>query len=310
MKFGFIGGTSRGFLLCKKLVTNRLIPEFCIILEEDLHENLKVSDDFMEFAKSNNIPCTKKKKLKDEDYDMIKKLSLDFIIVCGWRTLIKPEINQYIKIGLIAAHDSLLPKYRGFAPLNWAIINGEEKTGVTLFIINDGEVDSGDIILQKEVAIGKEENIVDVYNKIISATIDSYIEIINKYIVSGTLSTIKQNEQDATYTCKRVPKDGYIDWNKTSGEVYNLIRALVYPYSGAFFFYNGNKYEVRDASIGPQNHKIFSGNIPGRVISILEDGVEVLCKKGTILIKEIYNEETKTQFNIKTIINSIKIDLR
>lgn len=308
MKFGFIGGTPRGFALFNALLENNYKPEFCVILKEDDHENLKVSGNFLEVSENQGILSSTKKKLVQSDYDLISKLDLDFIIVCGWRTLINPEINNYLKVGMIAAHDSLLPKYRGFAPLNWSIINGETETGVTLFIINDGETDSGDIICIEKVTIGKDEVAEEVYDKIINATNSCYLQMMQEYEVSGQLSLTKQDEALATYTCKRTPDDGRIDWNQSSESVYNLIRALVYPYSGAFFYHNDKKYEVRSASLGLQNHKQFSGRIAGRIIA-LQGGIEVLCGTGSVFIKDLFDESTNQIINSSEIFKSITIKL-
>jgi methionyl-tRNA formyltransferase len=287
MKYGFIGGTPRGYKVFLELVAKGYRPEFCVILKEDDHENLKVSGDFLKEAEKNNIPASVKKKLNAQDYANIQTLDLDFLIVCGWRTLIEPDINQYLKIGMVAAHDSLLPEYRGFAPLNWAIINGETETGVTLFLINDGETDSGEIITAEKVSIGPDETAPELYEKIIDATVSAYLKLIEDYQRNPNINLIVQDENLATYTCKRTPDDGRIDWYAGSNEVYNLIRALIYPYSGAFFYHNDQKYIVRSARMGFQNHKVFSGRIPGRVISVLENGIEVLCGSGSVFIGEI-----------------------
>ncbi len=290
MKFGFVGGTPRGFSLMQVLIKHGYKPEFCVILKEDEHENIKVSDEFMEFAKQENIASSVKKKLSDGDYETIKNSQLDFIIVCGWRTLIKPDVNNYLKIGMIAAHDSLLPAYRGFAPLNWSIIHGEKETGVSLFVINEGETDSGDIVLQKKVDIGETEYADQVYQKVIEATNSAYLHMIELYNENGKLETFKQNEDLATYTCKRTPDDGKINWNDSSESVFNLIRALAFPYSGAFFFHDNIKYIVNTASLGPKNSKVFAGRIAGRVIAIYEDGIEVLCGSGSVKINKISSE--------------------
>ena len=309
MKFGFIGGTPRGFSLMQVLTNHGYKPEFCVILKEDDHENLKVSDKFLEFSQNTGISTSVKKKLSDADYETIKASNLDFIIVCGWRTLIKPFVNDYLKLGMIAAHDSLLPAYRGFAPLNWSIIHGEKQTGVSLFVINDGETDSGDIVLQKVVSIGDTEYAEDVYQKIIDATNAAYLEMMEVYSNSGKLQTYPQDEALATYTCKRTPDDGKIDWQASSYSVYNLIRALAYPYSGAFFYHNNSKYTVKTASIGPQNAKVFSGRIAGRVIAIYEDGIEVLCGEGSVKIHTIFSENSDKEVNAADIFKSIVIKL-
>lgn len=305
MNFGFIGGTPRGFALFKALIEKGYKPGFCVVLKEDDHENTKVSEDFIQYAHTEHIQAESRKKLNDADYAQIEQLKPDFIIVCGWRTLIDPKVNNWVKNGLIAAHDSLLPEYRGFAPLNWAIINGETQTGVTLFVINDGEVDSGDIVLQKKVAINPNEDVNSVYDKIIEATIAGYLELFTRYDSEGNLQYTPQNEALATYTCKRTPEDGRIDWQADSKQVFNLIRALIYPYSGAFFYHNQVRYTVREARLGPQNHKNFSGRITGRVISSTAEGIEVLCGKGSILITKLMVENQNEIIAPNTIFKSI-----
>lgn len=309
MKFGFIGGTPRGYELFQALLYNQHKPEFCFILKEDEHENVKVSTEFLELANNNAVIASVKKKLVAEDYSLIKSQSLDFIIVCGWRTLINCDIIDNLKLGIIAAHDSLLPKYRGFAPLNWAIINGETETGVTLFAINEGEVDSGDILLQEKVSIELNDNALDVYKKITAATITAYMKIIKNYIENNKVDFIQQDEREATYTCKRTPEDGKINWENSSLKIYNLIRALAFPYSGSYFYYDNQKYEIRAASLGPQNAKIFTGNIPGRIIRISNEGIEVLCGSGTILIKEIYENKSNLVLPANQLFKSIAIKL-
>lgn len=309
MKFGFIGGTKRGYSLFNELLNNNYNPEFAIILKEDEHEHIKVSTEFLAHANERSIPASLKKKVSDEDYEKIKNLSLDFIIVCGWRTLIRPEISLHLKYGLIAAHDSLLPKYRGFAPLNWAIINGETETGVTLFVINDGDVDTGDIVLQETVVIDSLDTVVDVYDKIIAATNNCYLSMIKTYLLNKEIKTVKQIETGASYACKRVPNDGKINWKESSESIYNLVRALVFPFSGAFFVYNNDYYEIRSAAFGAQNLKNYVGRIPGRVISISTDGVEVLCGSGTLLIKELYDRKSDAVVSARQILKSITITL-
>lgn len=307
MKFGFIGGTERGYTLIKTLVRDNFIPEFCVVLKEDDHEKSNFSDLISEFISPYKIPVSIKKRLSDNDYERIKKLSLDFIIVCGWRTMINPELNLFLKHGMIAAHDSLLPRYRGFAPLNWAIINGEKKTGVTLFKISSGDVDTGEIVLQQDTNVGPDETVNEVNQKIISITCELYRNMIKSYILNGVILSSPQDETNASYTCKRTPEDGRINWNDNSQIIYNLIRALVHPYSGAFFLFKNQAFEVRSAKLGPQNMKNFVGRIPGRVISINDNGVEVLCGLGTVLIKEVFDVSNNKLHMANELFKSITI---
>ena len=122
IEFIFIGGTKRGFIVLSELISNSIKPKIVFVLKEDDHEKLVYSNEIILLCKKNNIKHFQRKKLKNEDYSMIKKSIWDFGIVCGWRTFINPEINPYFKAGLFASHDSLLPRYRGFAPINWCII--------------------------------------------------------------------------------------------------------------------------------------------------------------------------------------------
>jgi methionyl-tRNA formyltransferase len=283
MRFAFIGGTPRGFALLRKLVESNYLPLYNIILKEDDHEQEKVSSDVVGFLHKNSLEATVKRKLSAADYQNIKELKLDFIIVCGWRSLIDTSINKFLTVGMLAAHDSLLPLYRGFAPLNWAIINGEQFTGVTLFKIDDGVVDSGEVYGQVKIKIEKSDYANNVYNKVMHATIVLYMDFIENY-QNKTLSSYRQNEDKATYTCKRSPEDGRINWTDDSVKIYNLVRGLANPFPGAFCYFEGQKVIVQKAELGEHNEMNYVGRIPGRVISLKNGSIEVLCGKGSIKI--------------------------
>lgn len=309
MNYIFIGGTYRGLKLLRNLLKNGMPPDYMVILKEDDHELVKCSADLCNLAQQNGISFSVKKKLGKADIEIIKEKTRDFAIVCGWRTIIPLELGNYFKLGMIAAHDSLLPAYRGFAPINWAIINGETETGVTLFKITDGEVDSGPIYIQKKVKINKNEYAQIVYEKITQATILAFDELIQRY-KKGTLKKREQNEKKATYTCKRSPDDGLINWKQSSGIVLNFIMALAPPYPGAFCYFNNIKYIITKARIGSNNDKVFIGNIPGRVIKIFGEGIEVLCLSGTIEILEWINTENMVEENPSSVVKSITVSLK
>jgi methionyl-tRNA formyltransferase len=283
LNFVFIGGTYRGYRLLESLIEKKFIPKYVVILKEDNHEVDKYSTQMIEIARINNLTYSFKKKLDVSDLGVIKSRIWDFAFICGWRTIIPFDINRFFTHGLIAAHDSLLPKYRGFAPLNWAIINGEEETGVTLFKIDEGEVDSGKVYRQQVFKIAKTDYAIDVFYKSTEATIKLFLLFLNDF-QNSNLSFYTQDEKKATYTCKRSPSDGKIDWNKSSFEIYNLIRALADPYPGAFCEFNGEIYIIQKAIIGENNVKVFSGRIAGKVYSIKNDYIEVLCGEGSINI--------------------------
>ena len=306
-KIAFIGGTKRGYLSLEELLKKRA-ENICYIvaMPEDIHEIEKYSSKIKKIARDNNKPFKLRKKLDEKDIEDIMGTSPDIVLIVGWRTLINPKLYKYPKYGAWAAHDSLLPTYRGFAPLNWAIINGEKKTGVTLFQVDEG-VDTGPIINSKEVFIGEDDTAADIYEKIITATVNVVFESFDM-LESGTISYVKQDESKATYTCPRIPSDGYIDWHKSATEIKRLIRALSPPYPCAFSFYKGEIFKVISCEI-PGQQATYAGNIPGRPIRIHDNnGVEVLTGNGILLIKEIMTKDKKIMTADK-LIRSIKTTL-
>ena len=135
--------------------------------------------------------------------------AVDFGIVCGWRSLINIENLGSVGEHLFAAHDSLLPRYRGFAPLSWAVINGEKETGITLFRINKG-ADSGEIVAQERVEIEDQEYVSEILPRLSLATIKLFSSLVVQLTSGHSPYGQRQDETKATYTCKRIPEDGKI----------------------------------------------------------------------------------------------------
>lgn len=283
MDYIFIGGTPRGYEVLKTLIGEGHPPDYAVVLKEDEHETNQASPDITKLLDEKRIPYSLKKKIGPAETEIIKQKKREFAVVCGWRTLIDPSLDEYFHYGFLAAHDSLLPKYRGFAPINWAMICGETETGVTLFRIQEGETDSGPVCGQKTVSIDEDDYAEDVYKKIIKATTELYLEFIAD-LGKGTISFMSQDESQATYTCKRTPADGKINWHLPAAEVLNFIKALAPPYPGAFCYFGGEKYIIHRAGKGLQDEKKYVKNIPGRVIQVDESGIEVMCGERSVFI--------------------------
>ncbi len=139
-------------------------------------------------------------------------------------------------------HGALLPTYRGQNVLNWVLVNGETRTGMTLHRMDLG-VDSGPIVYQKEIEIDIKDTAVSLKEKMDRA-VTQILKMFLPDILSGSIHVYQQDENMATYYHKRYPTDGEIDWNKPAKEIYNLIRALVAPWPGAFYYKDGNKYVI------------------------------------------------------------------
>lgn len=212
--------------------------------------------------------------------EQIRNMQPDVIFELGWSQIISKDILDIPKKGCTGVHASLLPKNRGAASLNWALIKGEEKTGVTLFYLSE-KPDDGDIIGQKEFYIDDRDDISTLHSKSDIASAELLLENIDA-IRDGTVKRIKQNASEVTFTSRRKPEDGVIDWNKTSREIYNWIRAQTHPFPGAFTFWKGKKLYIWQSEI--QSNQ--SGVKPGVVFRVeSKKGILVGTKDGLILVK-------------------------
>ena len=233
------------------------------------------------FIKARNVNSEKLKPFWEQE-------TIDLMFLVNWRYLIQSNIYKRPRLGTYVFHDSLLPKYRGFSPTVWAIINDEDHTGITLFQIAD-DVDSGDIVSQKKIPIGKSDTI----NLVIEKVTQGYLDILESNIESlvfGSVSKISQNHSQATFTCNRLPEDNVINWNLSTIEIYNLIRAVSEPYPGAYTYLYGKKMFIWKAQL-LEEVKRYVGIIPGRVIEIIPgQGTVVQTIDGCIFLTEIQLE--------------------
>lgn len=171
----------------------------------------------------------------------------DLLLVLGWYYIIPREVRERAPLGCAGIHASLLPKYRGGAPIPWAIINGETTTGVTFFYMGDG-IDDGDIITQKEFPIEGVDNCATLYEKATQASVQMLRQYLPQ-IANGTAPRIPQDHSQATYFPLRKPEDGLIDWSWDAKRIRNFIRAQTKPYPGAFTYIKNKKVIIWDADI-------------------------------------------------------------
>jgi methionyl-tRNA formyltransferase len=217
---------------------------------------------------------------------------VDIMFAVNWRYMIPPVVYQRPRLGTYIFHDSLLPAYRGFSPTVWAMINGEDQTGVTLFEITE-EVDSGDIVGQEAVPIGLDETIAEVSERVTQANLQLFERHLPG-LLDGSATRTPQDHSLATYTCKRVLDDNQIDWEASTRDIFNLIRALSHPYPGAYTYFSGDKLRVWSAE--RIDFPAYIGRIPGRVVGIqAEGGVVVLTGDGAVVLKTVQIEDGDIQ---------------
>ena len=210
----------------------------------------------------------------------VKYSSPDTIFSFYYRHLISEDILKIPPKGCFNLHGSLLPRYRGRAPVNWALINGEKETGLTLHHMVK-KADAGDLVAQKKVNIRHEDTALTLFKKLVPLTRKILLETV-PLIENGTAPKIPQNSDQATVFKGRTPEDGRIDWTCTAEEIYNLVRAVTRPYPGAFAQLDGKKVTIWKAEICQD--KQLKG-MPGQILK--SHPLTVACGKGSIILKEI-----------------------
>lgn len=226
--------------------------------------NVAGATDLTQLAEQAKIPTLRVRNINQPDsVSWIRQMAPDLLLVVGWTQLLKPELLRVPKFACLGFHASLLPKYRGRAPVNWAIINGEKVTGNTMITL-EPEADTGDIVAQRTIPITDEDDCNTVYQKVSQTEVEMLEEILPT-IRRGAVPRKKQDDSQATIMPKRRPEDGLIDWRRSTRQIYNWVRALTEPYPGAFSFLNGEKVWIWEARTdgGPivnQSHR------PGEVI--------------------------------------------
>jgi methionyl-tRNA formyltransferase len=247
--------------------------------------NVATHRSFDGLAQENNIPLLTVTEKLGSYADKLREMQPDLVLVSGWYHLIPQTMLSIPRLGCIGFHPSLLPKYRGGAPVNWTIINGEREAGMSMFYFDNG-VDSGDLIGQARVSIDDRDTIATLYEKINQATLELIREMVPK-LKDGTAPRLKQDESQATYFPQRSPEDGLIDWGRPARAIYDWVRAQTTPYPGAFTYLDNQKIVIWAAELldRPNNH------VPGMNGYVMRihrgQGVEVLTGDGSLLITEV-----------------------
>ena len=235
-------------------------------------------------ALRHKIPVLQPVNLKDREFlTRLKELNGECFVVVGFRIL-PPEIYEMPPMGTVNLHASLLPKYRGAAPIQWALINGEKRTGVTTFFITKN-VDTGDLILQEEIDIKEEENAGELHDRLAVIGAELLLRSLD-LIELGKVKPVPQ-KGEPSLAPKILPKHCQINWKQPAEKIVNLIRGLS-PSPGAFTFWEGKRLKIFSASI----EKIdFDGTYqPGEVVQVSEEGIVVKAGKGRISIQELQIE--------------------
>ncbi|MDU6295681.1 methionyl-tRNA formyltransferase [Clostridium celatum] len=255
-----------------------------------------------EVAVRHNIKVLQPEKLKDdrEAVEYLKDLRPDFIIVVAFGQILTKEVLDIPKYGCINLHASLLPMYRGAAPLNWVVINGEKKSGNTTMLMDVG-LDTGDMLLKDEVEISDDMTAGELHDTLMASGGELLIKTIEG-LVQGTITPIKQEGE--TCYAKMLSKDtGKIEWSKAAKDIHNLIRGLN-PWPIAHTTYKGQSMKIYASSVLEEN----SNKEAGTIIGVNKDGIKVSCGEGVLLIKKVQFPNGKP-LTIEQYINGNEIEV-
>lgn len=242
-----------------------------------------------QFAIENNIDIVQPKSLRTEEtFEIIKKYNPDLIIVVAYGMIIPKNIIDLPKYGIINVHSSILPKYRGAAPIHAAILNGDSKTGVSIMYI-DEKLDEGDVITVLETQISDEDNLGTLHDRLKVLGAKGLEKAIN-LIKSGEVLAQKQNHDEATFVKPIKKEETKVDFSDKSRNIFNKIRGLN-PFPEAYTILNGKilkLYESKEVDFS-------SDEEVGKVLELRKDGFVVKTGDGAILIKEVKLEGKKKQ---------------
>ena len=233
-----------------------------------------------ELAQQNDIPVYFPDNINDKQWvDLLRKINPDILLSCYFRQMIKEDVLAVPRLAAVNLHGSLLPKYRGRCPVNWQLVYGEKKSGVTLHHMVL-KADAGDIVGQKAVEVADTDTALDLFTKLEDAAVDVLREYIPK-LLDGTAPRIVQDHSQATYFGGRKPEDGRIDWSWDAHRICNLVRAVAWPYPGAFFEKDGDMIMVWAAEPVEQQPKA----PPGTVLAVDDKAALVAAGEGAVRLR-------------------------
>lgn len=229
------------------------------------------SDSVADLAAEHRVPTCIKHRPDDEVVRRITELAPDIIVSNNWRTWIPEDIFTAPRHGTLNVHDSLLPAYAGFAPLVWALINGEPEVGVTAHMMNE-QLDAGEIVLQRAVPVGPRDTSAELVRKTVDLIGPIVVDALDQ-LESGTAVRTPQDRGKASFFHKRSVEDSRIDWTWPAEDLDRLVRAQADPYPNAFTTHNAATLRITEAEVSEANY----GGTPGRIFIREGEGIVVVA---------------------------------
>ena len=311
MKIVFMGTPDFAVPSLKKMIEKYNVSAIVTQPDKPSGRGKKVSiSPIKEVGLSNKIPIFQHEKIRTDSViiNKLKELKPDFIIVVAYGQILTKEILDIPRLGCICLHASLLPMYRGSAPINWCLINGETKTGNTTILMDTG-IDTGDMLMRSEVEISESMTAGELYNLLKVNGAELLEETING-IITGKICGIKQQNDGSSYVKMLNKQMAKINWNDSSINIHNLIRGLSsWPYKNINSWPTAYTY-YKDIPVKIFKSKSLEANIidpPGYIIDANDEGIKVATKKG-ILIIEILQFPGGKPLEVKEFLKGNKIE--
>jgi methionyl-tRNA formyltransferase len=294
----FMGTPDFSVPILASLIVNTNVILVVTKIDQKVGRNQKLSfSPVKKLALENNIPLFQPEKIKT-DYQIILDLNPDIIITCAYGQIIPKEVLNCPKYGCINVHASLLPKYRGGAPIHHAIINGESKTGITIMYMNEG-MDTGDIIAKEELPILETDNVGTLFDKL-SLLGESLLIKTLPSIITGSCKKEKQDDSLATYAPTLKRADELLSFSYNTKEVFDKVRGLN-PWPLAYIILNGEETKILECE---KSYEEFNKK-PGEITRILKDKLGIKTLDGEILITKI-KPYGKKEMLVKDYLNGLK----
>ncbi len=305
MRILFLGTRKLGYSGIKEIINAGHDVAGILTDDYDITEGY-TSNDFEDIARKHNIPIFITDKINNDKYaEIFKELNFDLGVSMYWKRLVGSKVIQTAEKGFINCHAGDLPKYRGFAAINYAILMGEKEMGMCVHEMVPGEADSGDIFCRRYVPIDGNTTITELIEDFNQNFIEMTLEVLDQFD-NDTLKPIKQDMSKLVYAYPRLPRDGKINWSDDAIEIDRLIKATSSPYPGAYTYYEGKKlfiWESHELKSPPP----FVGS-PGHVVEIDKNGsVWVTTGSGILVLGKIQIEDCDEVQSPSEIFKSMQI---
>lgn len=278
----FVGAVEEGRRCLEAMIASGERFVGIVTITDELAATTSGAVPFDDLAAASGTPLLKVRDLNSPAHvEQVRSLAPHLILVIGWTRLLGRDVLGIPPLGCVGFHASLLPRYRGRAPVNWAIINGEKETGNTMFFLDEG-VDTGDVIAQRRIPVAHEDTCATLYRKVA----DSAIEMLDAtlpLLKTGRAPRAPQDHSLATVMPRRRPEDGVIDWSRPASALYDWVRALTHPYPGSFSSVDGRRLFVWSAAVGPSG----LGGHPGTVLGASDGALLVATGQGSLALGRV-----------------------